>query len=47
MIKLKLYLILKRVRGSKQLIRFIENELDSFLSRRGFHILSYEVREDG
>jgi len=45
MIKLKLYLILKRARGPKQLIRFIENELDHFLSSKGFRILSYEVRE--
>jgi len=47
MIKLKLYLILKRVRPAKQLFRFIENELDHFLSRKGFVIVSYEVREDG
>jgi len=43
---IKLLLILKnRKRRNKNITDFVENDLDRFLSRNGFLILSYEVRE--
>lgn len=47
MIKLKLFLVLKkRNPSSKSVLEFVESELDRFLAKRGFSIVSYEVRED-
>ena len=47
MIKLKLFLILKKRKSQSHIINFIENDLDHFLNRHGFVIVSYEVVEDG
>jgi len=45
MIKLKLFLILKKRESPKSILKLVENDLDRFLSRRGYTIVSYEVVE--
>ena len=43
---IKVFLVL-RTKKRKSIIKFIEGELDRFLSSNGFVIVSYEVRPWG